>query len=276
MTNRCTRAMLCRAALALAFGVAATVAAPVAAEAQSAPESGPQRATRAELAGLVAQLQQQVATGQMRGDRLNRAQASLVAMQTRLRDGDFKVGDRFVLTLRHDVVRSDTASVRDSLLVAVSALPDFSAAGILRSELDEKLNAHVSMYLKNTTVRTNVLTRITIMGAVRSPGSYYAPPDRPLSDLVMIAGGPASNANLNEIELVRGRTTLLSSKDSRDLLKDGRTLEQVDVQSGDEVRIAAKRARPNFQQVFQLFFIVSSLFFTVVRFLQWYYSRQDA
>ena len=270
MTNRCTRAVFGRAALALAFGVATTLSA----EAQSASVSGPQRATRAELAGLVAQLEQQVATGKLRGDRLNHAQASLVAMQARLRVGDFKVGDRFVLTLRQDVVRSDTASVRDSLLVAVAALPDFSAAGILRSELDEKLNAHVSTYLKNTTVRTNVLTRIAIMGAVRSPGYYYAPPDRPLTDLVMIAGGPALDANLNEISITRGGTTLLSSKDSRALLKDGRTLEQVDVQSGDEVRLSATRRIP-WAVIVRSFLLVTSLIFAILQFIVSYYARQE-
>jgi protein involved in polysaccharide export with SLBB domain len=159
-------------------------------------------------------------------------------------------------------------------LVAVAALPDFSAAGILRSELDEKLNAHVSTYLKNTTVRTNVLTRIAIMGAVRSPGFYYAPPDRPLSDLVMLAGGPGADANLNEIELIRGGTSLLSSKDSRALLKDGRTLEQVDVQSGDEVRISAKRRIP-WSTIVRSLLLVASLTFAILQFLISYYARQE-
>jgi hypothetical protein len=69
---------------------------------------------------------------------------------------------------------------------------------------------------------------------------------------------------------------LLKPKDSKRAVKDGRTLEQLDIQSGDEVVISAKRGRPSFQSVIQLLFVFSSLFFAFLQFVQWYYNRQDA
>ncbi len=198
----------------------------------------------------------------------------MVALRTRLEKGDFRVGDRFVITLRQDSVRSDTASVRDSLKVSVANLPDVSLAGVLRSELDERMSAHVARYLRNVVVRTSVLTRVAILGAVRNPGFYYASPDRPISDLVMVAGGPADQANLNELEVSRGATKLLKSQDSKQAVKEGKTLEQLDVQSGDEVKIPIKR-KINWQTVVQMAFVISSLFFAALQFLQWYYNRQD-
>jgi protein involved in polysaccharide export with SLBB domain len=200
--------------------------------------------------------------------------AELAAVRMRLQQGDFRVGDRFVITLRQDSVRSDTASVRDSLKVSVANLPDASLAGVLRSELDEWMTSHVARYLRNVSVRTSVLTRVAILGAVRTPGFYYASPDRPISDLVMVAGGPAEQANLNELEVSRGTAKLLSVKDSRKAVKDGRTLEQLDVQSGDEVKIPIKK-KINWQIVIQSMLVVSSLFFAGLQFLQWYYNRQD-
>jgi protein involved in polysaccharide export with SLBB domain len=141
--------------------------------------------------------------------------------------------------------------------------------------LDARLSAHVSRYLKNATIRSSVLTRIAILGAVRAPGYYYAAPDRPISDLVMLASGPVERANLAELEVSRGATVILKSKDSKRAMKDGRTLEQLDIQSGDEIRIPMQRGRPSFQTIVQLLFVFSSLFFAFLQFVQWYYSRQE-
>ncbi|MBL0937508.1 MAG: SLBB domain-containing protein [Gemmatimonadaceae bacterium] len=158
--------------------------------------------------------------------------------------------------------------------MSILNLPDFSVRGVLRSELDEKLTQHVARYIRNASIRSSVLTRISILGAVRAPGFYYASPDRPVSDILMLAGGPAPEANLGQFELRRGTITLLTPKQSKQLLESGRTLEQLDVQSGDEFRIPMKR-KMNWQLIIQLFFILSSLFFAVFQFLQWYYGRED-
>lgn len=244
------------------------------ASAQSAPVAGAQRATRAALAERVALLEQQTASGKLSGKPKSRAAAELAATRMRLQQGDFRVGDRFLITLRQDSVRSDTASVRDSLKVSVANLPDVTLQGVLRSELDEYMSAHVARYLRNVSVRTSVLTRVAILGAVRTPGFYYASPDRPISDMVMLAGGPADRANLNEMEVRRGTEKLLGSKESQKLIKEGRTLEQIDIQSGDEVTIPIKR-KVNWQVVTQSLVVLSSLFFAGFQFLRWYYDRQD-
>jgi protein involved in polysaccharide export with SLBB domain len=241
--------------------------------AQSAPMAGAQRAARSELAARLQHLESLIASAG-KADQRSKLQAEQTAIRARLENGDFKVGDRFVMTVRFDSVRVDTASVRDSLVVSILNLPDLRLQGVLRSELDEKLNQHVARFIRNASVRSNVLTRIAVLGAVRAPGFYYASPDRPVSDILMLAGGPAPEANLGRFELRRGTTTLVEGKASRELLESGRTLEQLDVQSGDEFRIPVKR-KVNWQLVIQLFFIASSLFFAVFQFLQWYYNRQD-
>lgn len=137
------------------------------------------------------------------------------------------------------------------------------------------MSAHVARFLRGVEVRTNVLTRVAVLGSVRNPGYYYASPDRPVSDLVMLAGGPNPDANLKQLEISRGGKVQVKAKDSDRLIKDGRTLEQVDVQSGDEIRIPVKR-KLNWQLIIQAFLVISSLLFAFIGFLQWYYTRQDA
>jgi len=258
-------------ALLFSLGVSATPA-----TGQAVPSAGAQRASRTELAVQRAQLEQQLATGQLKGDRQSRARVELAALQARLKDGDFHVGDRFLLTIRTETERSDTIAVRDSLMVSVPGLPDVSLTGLLRSELNERLSTHVATYLRNSSVRTGLLTRVSVQGAVGRTGYYYAPLDRPLSDLLTTAGGQAPNARTDEFELRRGGVRLLSGKDSKRAIKEGKTLEQLDIQSGDEVRVPAKRGRLSVQTLVQLLFVFSSLFFAGLQFLQWYYGRQDA
>ena len=232
-----------------------------------------QRASRLELTARARDLEGQLASPKLGDSRRRSTERELAALRQRLMQGDFRVGDRFTIVVRHDTVRVDTASVRDSLKVTILNLPDLSLAGVLRAELDERIGTHVARYLRNATVRTNPLTRIAVLGAVRVPGYYYVSPDRPLSDLLMVAGGPAPEADVDHLEVFRGPMRLIAGKESKRLVRDGRTLEQLDIQSGDEVRIPVKR-KVNWGVIVQLFFVATSLFFGFLQFLQWYYNRQ--
>ena len=51
-------------------------------------------------------------------------------------------------------------------------------------------------------------------------------------------------------------------------------MEQVDIRSGDEIRVPLKK-KLNWQTIIQVMFIFSSLFFAFIQFLQWYYNRQQ-
>jgi hypothetical protein len=236
------------------------------------PLAGAQRATRDELTARVAALEAQLARGG-RGD--GRSRDQLAATRARLAQGDFKVGDRFILNYRLERVGVDTVAVRDSLRVSLGGFPDTRLGGVLRSELDAHLEAHVARYLRTYAVRASLLTRVAIIGGVRNPGYYYVPPDRPLSDLVMVAGGPAQEARLADMEVRRDGKLRLNGKDTRRAVKDGRTLEELDIQSGDEVRVPERRQGVNLGVVMQGAFVLTSVLFAGLQFLQWYYSRQD-
>lgn len=243
------------------------------ADAQQAATGGPQRATRAELTKLLSDAEGRLAAGG-RIDR-NRVMAEIAALRNRLQEGDFRVGDQFVVTITHmGEVKADTASVRDSLLVSIAPLPDLTVRGVLRSELHDRMTTHVARYLRNATVRTNALTRVTVTGAVGRPGVYYTSPDRPVTELLMLAGGPGPDAKLDELEVARGTRTVLSRKDSKRAIQLGSTIEQMDIQSGDEVRIPQKR-RINWSAILQVFAIATTLLFAVIQFLQFYYRQQE-
>lgn len=231
------------------------------------------RASRTTLAARASQLEAQIPSEKAEKNKATLL-AELAEIRSRLTDGDFKVGDLFVITLQWETLTSDTASVREGLLVSVKTLPDFSVRGVLRSELTEQLNAHVSRFLKNATVRTNVLMRISVVGAVGRPGYYNTSQDRPISELLMLAGGPVAQAKLDELEIRRAGKTVLTRKNSKRAILEGRTLEQLGVQSGDEVVIPITR-KFNWQQIIQVLLVFSTLVFSFLQFIQWYYGRQE-
>lgn len=255
------------------LGVTIVLAFVTLANAQMGPANS-QNATRAELATQLASLESQLQTASLKKDKVEELQQQVADVKERLENGDFKIGDRFVYTLTMDSVRSDTASVRDGFSVSIMSLPDVSLKGVLRSELDDVLNAHISKYLKNARIRTVILTQVSVLGAVSRPGYYWASGDRPISELIMMAGGPVPEANLRELEVKRANKVVLKAKDSRKAIEESRTIEQVGIRSGDEVRIPMKR-KVNWGQVIQLMFVASSLFFASIQFIQWYYNRKE-
>lgn len=233
-----------------------------------------QRASRTELASQLAALESQISAGALKGDKKTQVEQNIADIKDRLENGDFKVGNRFTYSITTDSVRSDTASVRDGLNVTLMGLPDVSIKGVLRSELDAVLTAHVLRYVKNASVRTVSLVQVSVLGAVTSPGFKWVSPDKSVSELITLAGGPSAEANLREIEIKRANRVILKAKDSRKALEESRTIEQVDIRSGDEVRVPTKR-KINWGQVIQLLFVASSLFFAAIQFIQWYYNNRE-
>lgn len=263
------------AAALLCAGLIGGMALPGAASAQQGQPAPLQRATRAELTARSSEIERELVASNLKDKDKSKLRAEAALLTTRLSQGDFHPGDRFLITITQDgTTRSDTASVRDSLLVSLVGLPDVSLQGTLRSELNEKLSSHVARFLRNSSVRTIVFTRVAILGGVARPGYYVVPPDQPIGDLLMVAGGTTTDARLNDLQVKRGASTYISVKDSRKALKEGRTLEQLDVQSGDEINIPVKR-KVSPQTVFQILFFVSSIFFAVVNFLKFYYGQQQ-
>ncbi len=230
--------------------------------------------TRFEITSRLSVIESALASTTTKGKARERLANEARDLRARLQTGDFRVGERFTLTFIKDSVRTDSITVRDSMLVGIANLPDLSLRGVLRSELTSKVSSFMAEYFKNATVRTQILTRISVMGEVNRPGFYYVAPDRPLSEALTIAGGPSATADIMRLEIRRSGSTILSARKSEQAVKDGKTLEEMAVQSGDEIRIPIKR-KFNWALIVQVMLLASSLFFALVNFLRYYYSQQS-
>jgi len=228
--------------------------------------------TRAQLAARVAELEQGTSSGSLKGNALKEGRRDLALLRTRLEGGDFLVGDQLIVTVSRDEVSVDTATVRDGKMVAFATLPDVSLAGLLRSEVQPRLQAHVDRYRKDFTVRVNMLTRLQVAGQVAQPGFYSISPDRPVSELIMLAGGPTPLSKLDQVSIRRDRRLIVKPSQWRDAIKNGTTIAQLGLQPGDQVEVAG-RTSIGAAQIIQIGFLAVSGAFAIFQLLTFIYAE---
>ncbi|MEO7998383.1 MAG: polysaccharide biosynthesis/export family protein, partial [Gemmatimonadaceae bacterium] len=171
------------------------------------------QAKRIDLQNRVTSLETELANPKLNSNKRRADQLEIAAIKNRLEVGDFRTGDLLVVTVKvEDKPSVDTATVRDNGMISISRVPDVSVAGVLRSEVQEKVKAHVGTYFKIPDVRVNFTTRITVVGAIGRAGTFNVAPDRPLSEIIVVAGGGLPNAKVDQLEVKRSGRTIISNK----------------------------------------------------------------
>lgn len=235
--TRSTRA-LNRCTISLSLSVALFVPAAsssgqqvIGSNARSALES---RAARAES---VAALDSE--PGTVRAER--RAEASV--LRARLRDGDFHVGDRITLTVAGEPTLSNTYTVRSGNVLEIPSVGEVSLRGVLRDELRDVLLREVARYIKQPDIQVTMLVNVGILGAIGRPGFYGVAPDAALTDVLMTAGGPTGNTDLSRSRIMRGTSEFASGGMVRRLLEENATIDQLGLQSGDQIIVGERTNR---------------------------------
>jgi protein involved in polysaccharide export with SLBB domain len=167
-------------------------------------------------------------------------------LRQRLTKGDFQDGDKIALTVQASLMAGplnlpDTVTVRAGRRIELGRMGEFSLDGVLRSELTDKVRDHLAQYVKEPIVRTTPLVRVAILGSVGRPGFFYSPADRPLSDVLMLAGGPGQDANLAGTTVRRGDDVIWSAQDTHTAIADGLSLDRMHLRAGDEIFVPQKK-----------------------------------
>jgi protein involved in polysaccharide export with SLBB domain len=210
-------------------------------------------ATRADLTALAERLE--------RGSSEERSQGQ--ALRLRLREGDFRPGDRLSLVIEGNVTLADTAiAVTAGPKLTLADIGDIPLAGVLRSELQKHMETQLARYVRDARVRATPLVRVSMLGPVVRPGFYFMPADIPISDAVMRAGGPAANADLARSIIKRGSDNLYDARNTQTAINEGLTLDQLSLRSGDEIVVGTQSSR-NWQSVASMVSVITSLVFAI-------------
>jgi hypothetical protein len=177
-----------------------------------------------------------------------RRRAEAAAIRTRLRDGDFQVGDMIVLNVVGVEQFSDTFPVRAGRTLQLPDVAPIPLGGVLRTELQPHLQRHIARYVINPTVQAYSLVRVAVAGAVARPGFYEVRPDAPVSEAVMSAGGLARDGDATKMSVRRAGRVVIPESQLRTSVAMGATLDDLNVRPGDELRVG-ERARRNWLEV---------------------------
>jgi len=176
------------------------------------------------------------------GDGSTRASSAILAasIRERLRDGDFKVGDRVVVAILSDAMHRDTVVVRAGRILELPGRIVIPLTGVLRSEVQDHVTAEVLKYIKAQQVEVTPLMRVGLLGEVTHPGYFAFASDLPLADAIMAAGGPTPTADIERSIVRRGPNQFRSATETSKAIASGLTLDQFGLNAGDELIVGRR------------------------------------
>src|SRR4029077_12708482 len=114
-------------------------------------------------------------------------------------------------------------------------------AGVLRSELQERVSSEVLKYVKAQQIEVTPLMRVGILGAVTRPGYFACASDIPITDAIMGAGGPTGTADVGRTTVRRRNQEFRSAGETSKAIASGLTLDQFGLSAGDELVVGQHR-----------------------------------
>lgn len=226
------------------FALTIALVAVVPAVGQIAPDADPGRSerTRQDLEELLEYYEEVLSSPAYSGGVKEGVRADMERIRARLTEGDFRNGDRIALYVEGETTLPDTVPVQTGPMITLPLFGDISLRGVLRSEIESHLTEQLGRFIRDPVVRAKGLMRVSIQGAVGAPGFYVVPADMLISEALMAAGGPAGNANLEELRIERGSARIVGGEELQEAMREGLTLDQLNLQAGDQIVMPAQGA----------------------------------
>lgn len=201
------------------------------------PDWSPERLelTRTDLQALAEELRAVQASSAYSETLRNQAAESIQRIEQRLREGDFSVGDAVILYVDGEPQLSDTIPVEPGPQLNLPQIGGITLKGVLRSELQDYLTESLGRFINRPQVRARSMIRLSIQGQVTRPGYYVVPAEVLIGEALMVAGGPAAEAEIDGLRVERGQRTIWDGTALQDEVAAGRTLDQLGLLAGDQL-----------------------------------------
>jgi len=207
------------------------------ARAQTLGPSGDWAASRAEITAELERYRQFAASPAYSTQARAKASRYASQLERRLQDGDLRAGDRLMVQVTGSVPLNDTVTVLDGQTLELPRFGLVSVAGVLRSELDAKLREFVNATVRDATVSVRPLIRVAVYGSVGAPGYQAVPLETRLDELIMLSGGPTSEADPNRMRVMRGDAVVLQPQEVLAAIADGHTVGWLGLREGDRLTL---------------------------------------
>lgn len=204
------------------------------------------RATRESLQDLLRRLelaaQSPAYSEQLRAE----TRASGDSVRARLRDGDFRVGDQIFIRVEGDSVLNDTFTVDRDRQLVLPVGGRVPLAGVLRSELDAHLTQRLGRFLREPVVTTSALLPLAVEGKMSRVGYFTVPAELPLTQAIMLVGGPTGDSQIRKVRIERGQQPIWQDDALQQAMVAGLTLEELDLRAGDRI-VMPQDTKTNFE-----------------------------
>lgn len=112
-------------------------------------------------------------------------------------------GDMIRLKIWREPEMSGDIVVDEQGVATFPSLGPHRVTNMSGDSLKRMLLRSYSKYLRDPAVDVAVLRRITVLGAVRTPNVYHVTPTMTVADALAMAGGPAPEGRMDQVELRR-------------------------------------------------------------------------
>jgi protein involved in polysaccharide export with SLBB domain len=143
-------------------------------------------------------------------------------------------GDMLRLKIWREPDLSGDFTVTEPGVVTLPRLGVLSVTGVPVAQLQAQVIAGYRGYLRNPSIEVIPLRRVSIIGAVRSPGMYSVDPSIAVGQVVNLAGGTAPEAQRGKLELRRNGQRIMIDLNSES------GVAAMPLISGDEVYVPGR------------------------------------
>lgn len=227
-----------------------------------------QRATvsRADLQRTLDGIKEQLASGGYSSALRAAKQTEADRIQERLTEGDLRVGDIVALQVVGDETLSKVYQVTPDRTIMLPQGIEISVKGVLRSEMQDYIGTQLKKYVRDPVVRVTTGIRLQLTGAVGKSGIFSAPAGQLLSDFLMTSGGGiASNVQWKKSTIKRRDQTILEGPEFDAAIRDGKTLDELNLRGGDAINVAAKPQTGGFLRILGVVSGLTSLVWIAVQ-----------
>jgi len=227
-------------------------------------EAGQLYASRAELEAMVARFDRETDADLYSEAIRSIARDEADLIRTRLRDGDFEVGDVINLTVAGQASLTNAFTVAPGRLLILPDLPAMPLTGLLRYELRDSLTAFIARYVRDPTVFITTTMRIQATGEIGSPGYHVVSADSRLPDIIATLGQPTGGADIEKMVIKRRGEKIWEGEALQDAMVEGRTLDQLSLRAGDVIDIPSNQKR-NLGEIIRSLYYLVPLSFAIMR-----------
>jgi protein involved in polysaccharide export with SLBB domain len=220
--------------------------------------------TRAELQAALDEIDRGTSSGVYSAALRANKQAEAQVIRTRLTEGDLRPADEITIAVLNEPGLSGVYTVSPTRTLTLPGNNEISLKGVLRSEAQDYLTKEFKRFLNDPSLTVTTNVRISILGAVVHPGFFQVPASSLVSfEIMHSANGPSGNVLWKKSTIKRGDTVIVDGPAFEVAMREGMTFDQLNVQAGDEIEIAAKPSSARFWRILGGVSALATIFYLV-------------